>query len=236
MEAQKFAIYNSSSEKMHELNGKSIDLAVMDPPFNIGLAYEGQVDETSHLNYLSSMNKVIKETQRVLKPIGLALILLPVKIKKQGRVHEYPEEYDRLCDNAGLILVDSFSFKVYEEDFSCVPLNELENATTPENSHTQEMVGMVFGQMHQKLTKFPTGRKYYYTQKEGHPCPFPSELVKDILDTYFVPGNRVLEQFSGTAGLGKEVLHRGGEYRGYESNPIYFEIAKEKLERAGRTK
>ena len=87
MTTPRFAIYNKSSENMSEVANETVDLAVMDPPFNIGLTYGKEVDDVSHESYLRSMDNVIKETSRVLKPTGLSLILLPALIKKQGRVY-----------------------------------------------------------------------------------------------------------------------------------------------------
>jgi DNA modification methylase len=227
--AGSYKIFNRSSESMRELAVQSIDLAVTDPPFNIGLRFGNKTDDVSHREYVQIVGRVISEIARVLKPSGLSVLLLPEGIRKQGVTYNYPDIYSSLCTKAGLLKLYSFSYKVTEGDFSCVKLSELEKSVA-EGSHSQEMRGMVFGKHTQTLKLFPSGRSYKYVQREGHPCPYPSEMVKDVLDAYFNPGSVVLDPFMGTAGLGAEVIRRCGFFFGYELDTEYFQTAKKKLE------
>lgn len=225
----RFSIFNKSSEDMSDLETASIDLAVMDPPYNIGLKYGSKIDETSQANYEAMIRKVISETSRVLKSDGLAVLLLPEAIKKENAILHYPSLYSGISERAGLTFQERFRFRVTEEDFSCIPMSDILSESTPEKTHTQEMVGLVCSKEKVSSKIFPTNRTYGYKQRETHPCPYPTELIKDILDTFFVPGYKVLDPFMGTAGLGAEVLRRGGTFVGYELAKPYFDIAKNKL-------
>lgn len=233
MTTQQFEIFNKASENMSEVANGSIDLVVMDPPYAIGLKYEGKSDEKPLGNYLDLVDRVVSETARVLNPRGIAVIPLPSLVRKQGVNYNYPAIYSLFCARTGLGLLDHFYFRVTEEgDASCVPISKIEDPQTPANCHSQEMRGIVLSKSMLEVRPFPVERTYNYVQRETHPCPFPAELVKDILDTYFKPGDKVLEPFMGTGSLGAEVIRRGGAYRGYETEPAYFKIAQEKLKAA----
>ena len=70
-----------------------------------------------------------------------------------------------------------------------------------------------------------------YHSSEEHPCPFPLETQKFLLDRYFKPGFVVCDPFMGTGTLGKEVVRRGGRFVGYEIDPTIFAVAKKTLQK-----
>lgn len=227
---EKFRIFNRSSENMHELADDSIDLVVTDPPFNIGTCYDGSPDNTPYANYVQMIERVISEIARVVKPEGLSILLLPERVQYDGEIHDYPEVFGLLAIKAGLHLRDSFSYDIREDDSedNIRPLTAFKDLNPLKNFHSHEIRGMVFGD--HRVEGFPDGRIYDYRPQEGHPCPYPIELIDDLLNTFFTPGTIVLDTFMGTAKLGVEVLKRGGLFAGYELSEKYYQTAKEKLE------
>jgi len=221
-----FRIFNHSSESMSELEDESIDLVVTDPPFNIGACFDGNIDKIPHENYVQIMQRVVSEIGRVVKPEGLSLLLAPERVQSNGETHDYPELFLKLAENVRLRLRGSFSYSMREDREDCVSFRDWKDIDPTKDYHSQEIRGMLFG----NPKAFPTGKVYNYTAQEGHPCPYPVELVKDILDTFFTPGQVVLDTFMGTANLGVEVLKRKGLFVGYEIAENYFKTSKRKLE------
>jgi modification methylase len=223
-----FRIYNKSSEKMQEVTDASIDLVVADPPWNVGLEYSTKVDNAPHSEYSQMMGNVISEIARVLKPEGIALMILPKIVRKGNQIYNYPEVFLDLFHRAGVSNNYNFDFSVHEDDFTCLPAKEI--AQNGVDCHSEEICGLVFTKNKQERRTFPTLRHYEYASREGHPCPYPSELVKDILDTFYTEGNKVLDPFMGTGSLGDEVLKRKGQFLGYELESSYYQTARKKLE------
>ena len=60
-------IHNKSSERMDELADGSVALMVTSPPYNVGLEYE---DDLAPEDHLALIERVLRETWRVLKPGG----------------------------------------------------------------------------------------------------------------------------------------------------------------------
>ncbi|MBP7708133.1 site-specific DNA-methyltransferase [Candidatus Pacearchaeota archaeon] len=229
----KFQIFNKSSERMPEVSDTSIDLAVTDPPFNIGCCFGGIVDDAPHTAYTQKIQRVISEISRTLTPQGTAIFIVPAAVRREGRLYEYPEVYSELCQNVGLQKLDTFRIRAAEEDDHCVTERDIRANTAGEKSHSEEIFGLVFGKEKRSVRKFPEGRAYKYISRDGHPCPFPQDFLEDMLQTFYHKGDRVLDPFMGTGRLGVEVISRGGTFTGYEIAPTYFETARRNISAAG---
>ena len=66
-------------------------------------------------------------------------------------------------------------------------------------------------------------------KKIGHPAPFPEELVERFINLYSYKNEIILDPFigSGTTGLAAKNLER--DYRGYEVNSDYCDLAKKRI-------
>jgi site-specific DNA-methyltransferase (adenine-specific) len=226
---QNFGIYNKSSKRMSEIANASIDLVVTDPPFNIGCHFGDAIDDASHDSYLGKIQGVTFEIARVLSPNGIAIFLVPSAVRRDSETYKYPEIYSKLCGNAGLRFIDTFSYIINEDDYDCVPEKEIKSDISDRKCHSEEIQGLVFGKVRQEVKTFPKDKLYRYVPGEGHPCPYPKELVGDILDTFYHPGSKVLDPFMGTGSLGVEVLRRNGQFVGYEIIKNFYKRAHEKL-------
>ena len=65
--------------------------------------------------------------------------------------------------------------------------------------------------------------------EKDHPCPKPLELMRILVDTFSLEGERVLDPFtgSGTTLVAAKSLNR--QYAGIEMNEKYIEIARKRL-------
>ena len=64
----------------------------------------------------------------------------------------------------------------------------------------------------------------------GHPAPFPLELAKRVISLYSYAGDAVLDPFAGSGTTLVAAKEMGRTYVGYEIEPKYCEIARERLE------
>jgi modification methylase len=219
--------YNKSSEKMEEISDKSIDLVIADPPWNVGVKYGSNVDNAPHKNYSEMMKRVISEINRVLKLEGITIIILPKIVRKGNKLYDYPKLFTDFFCETGFFNIYDFQFLVRENDFTCLPAKEINEIG--KDCHSEEICGLIFSKNKKLKFNFPNNKKYEYASKEGHPCPYPIELVKDLLDTFYNNGNNVLDPFMGTGSLGAEVINRKGHFFGYELNKEYYQTAKLKM-------
>jgi site-specific DNA-methyltransferase (adenine-specific) len=65
--------------------------------------------------------------------------------------------------------------------------------------------------------------------KIGHPAPFPLELPYRLIQLYSFNGEVVLDPFLGSGQTALAALSAGRHYVGYELNPQYVSLAKERL-------
>ena len=64
-----------------------------------------------------------------------------------------------------------------------------------------------------------------------HPAVFNERLVRDLIRSFSVTGNIVLDCFSGVGTTAAVALAEGRRYLGFEINPEYHELAVERLRR-----
>jgi site-specific DNA-methyltransferase (adenine-specific) len=65
----------------------------------------------------------------------------------------------------------------------------------------------------------------------NHPAIFNERLVRDLIRSFSVTGNIVLDCFSGVGTTAAVALAEGRRYLGFEINPEYHELAVERLRR-----
>jgi site-specific DNA-methyltransferase (adenine-specific) len=225
-------IYNDSSAAMPEIADGSVNLIVTSPPYNLGTVYGHHNDRRSHQDYMQLLLAVISESHRVLSTDGTLII----------------EVADSLLSNrvyiqlAGLIqsIALAAGFHLVGRDFNLVlSQNQIERPehgwaadyTTTIDAHSNAHQWLYF---RKHPAPFEVGRVFYnnYESTQEHPCPYPMTTVKQLLDTHFHPGDVVLDPFMGTAGLGVEVIKRGGHFIGYEIDHKIFEVANQRLNSA----
>ncbi|WP_298069875.1 site-specific DNA-methyltransferase [uncultured Mailhella sp.] len=70
--------------------------------------------------------------------------------------------------------------------------------------------------------------------KEGHPTQKPISLLEYLIKTYTNPGETVLDNCMGSGSTGVACVNTGRDFIGIELDETYFEIAKKRIEEAGR--
>jgi DNA modification methylase len=90
--------------------------------------------------------------------------------------------------------------------------------------------------------EFDTKRTYYVTplnqadkKKYGHPTVKPVGIVQNLIINSSRPGDVVLDPYMGSGTTGAACMNTGRHFIGMEKDPHYFQIAKERIERAIET-
>ena len=67
-------------------------------------------------------------------------------------------------------------------------------------------------------------------KKSGnHPCPFPEELAFRLISLYSYRGDVVLDPFTGSGTVAKVAHRLGRRFTGYEINPAFAAVAKQRV-------
>ncbi len=221
-----FQIYNKSSEKMSEIDNNLIDLIVTSPPYNIGTTYGNNEDRVTFDDYEKMLNRVFSECYRVLKNDGKIIIEIADSILIDKNYVQLASMVQNICLKLGYFICERHINFIKSEHGILMPDHDWNNNFyTSNNSHSNCHHWLVFTKT---KSKFNNGKIFYLNYKESkeHPCPFPVEIYKTILDMYLKGGFTVLDPFMGTANMGTEVLERGGNFFGYELDEKIFEFAK----------
>lgn len=249
------AIYNSSSEKMNEIESKSIDLIVTSPPYNIDIKYgnktsKGSVleskgvkykDNLSEHEYHTLLNSVFQECKRVLKDDGSIWINIKNRLIDGNVIPPFwILDYFKDMHLKNLIIWNfdwggstnkRFSPR-YEFVFWFV--KDKENYTF--NLDDVKIPALNFRpDRYKSQLKNPTDVwrismvSGNFDERTSHPAQFPEELIERIILTGSNVEDVILDPFmgSGTTAVVAKKLKR--HFLGYETVKDYCDIAKERL-------
>ena len=218
-------ICGSCIEEMAKMPAESVDLIVTDPPYGIDIGEAQTFGKSSPQNtgYVDSefetfdmLDKAIKEMYRVLKNDRHMYMFFGIDkydtivslLRKHGfEVHHLPLIWDK---GSGSYPSQSTSFVHSYEPFLHISKGRRKLNGTPRD---------VFS-----VKRVPSNRKI-------HPSEKPCSLLRDLIGFSSLPGEVVLDPFSGSGATlvaAKECSRRG---IGIELNSVYHENIVKRLER-----
>lgn len=228
-------------EIMRQMPKNSIHLAITSPPYNVGKDYDNHDDNMEYKNYLKWLKEVWKETKRVLVPGGrFCLNIAPTGIRDFTPVHH---------DFANQLRKLKMKFRTEIVWYKQTMLKRTAwgSFKSPSNPHivpSWEYV-FVFSKKSNKLDgekenadiikdefmDFSDGMWYIppETKRNGHPAPFPEELIYRLIKFYSFKGNNVLDMFGGT-GTVAVVSHKNDRnFTHIDISREYCDTAEERL-------
>ena len=234
-------ILTGSSVEMAALPDASVHLMVTSPPYNARKEYD---EDLTLEEYLRLLEKVFRETYRVLVPGGRAC----VNIANLGRKPYIPLNafISLMMVEIGFLMRGEIIWDKGSSAGSSTAWGSWRSATNPTLRDVHEYI-LIFskGQFKRQkngrdstierddfleLTKsvwqFPTES----ASRVGHPAPFPVELPRRLIELYTFESDIILDPFMGSGTTAIAALETGRHYVGYELDQKYVALAQQRLQ------
>jgi site-specific DNA-methyltransferase (adenine-specific) len=237
---------------LRHIPSESVHLAITSPPYNIGVNYDTYKDDLEYDAYLKWLKEIWSETIRVLVDGGrFALNVAPTSIRNFKPIH-----LDMAKDLRDLGMIMRTEIIWYKQSMTA-KRTAWGSWRSPSNPHiipSWEYV-MVFSKTRWRLEGKPENadirpdefEKYsdgfwhipleddgfWHIPPErvrnGHPAPFPEELVKRLIKFYTYKENVVLDMFGGTGTVAFVAMKNHRKFIHIDVSKEYCSIAMRRL-------
>ena len=233
-------IYCKSSENMSELPDNCVHLMITSPPYNANKEYD---DDLTLDEYLAMLNRVWKETYRVLAPGGRAC----VNVANLGRkpyipLHSYIIEG---MLNIGFLMRGEIIWNKASSAGASTAWGSWLSASNPVLRDVHEYI-LIFSKdtfSRKKMEKENTIEKEDFLEctksiwnfpsvsakKVGHPAPFPETLPHRLIQLYSFKEDVILDPFAGSGTTCISALKNDRKFIGYEIEPDYVKLSEENI-------
>ncbi len=239
--ARENAIILGSSERMNEIPDNSLHLMVTSPPYNVTKEYD---QDLSLQEYLRLLRQVFTETYRVLVYGGRACI----NVANLGRKPYIPlsDYISRMMIEIGYLMRGEIIW--YKGAGAGVSLawGSWQSAANPvlrdiheyilvfckgsfSRKKPEEKANTITREQFLEWTKSVWVINPESARKVGHPAPFPVELPYRLIQLFTYQGDIVLDPFMGSGSTALAALKSGRKFIGYETDPDYVRLAKERI-------
>jgi len=229
-----------SSERMDNLPDHSIHLMVTSPPYNVQKEYD---QDLSLEEYLEMLDRVWRETYRVLVPGGRACI----NVANLGR-KPYIPLHSFIIDQMlgiGFLMRGEIIWNKAASASPSTAWGSWRSASNPvlRDIHEYILIFCKHGFRRPKSDREDTIEKEDFlswtksvwdfpavqAKMIGHPAPFPVELPHRCIQLYTYRKDVVLDPFAGSGTTCLAARQDGRHYVGYEINPEYCQLAEDRL-------
>lgn len=229
-----------SSESMDELPDNSVHLMITSPPYNVTKEYDNNL---SLNEYVDLLNRVWKETYRVLVPGGRACI----NVANLGRkpyipLHSYIIEgmQDIGFLMRGEIIWNkassaspstawgtwlSASNPVLRDIHEYILIFSKESFSRPKKGKEATIKKEEFLELTKSVWTFPA----VSAKQIGHPAPFPEELPHRLIQLYTFKNDVILDPFAGSGTTCLAAIKDKRNYVGYDIDPEYVRLSKSRI-------
>ena len=233
-------VYCKSSEQMDEVPDSSVHLMVTSPPYNASKDYD---QDLSLEEYLLMLEKVCRETYRVLVPGGRACInTANLGRKPYIPLHKY---LIGMMIDLGFLMRGEIIWDKASSASPSTAWGSWQSASNPVLRDVHEYI-LVFSKNTFKRERgdkknsigrdeFLEWTKSVWTfpavsaKKVGHPAPFPEELPHRLIQLYSFQGDIVLDPFAGSGTTCLVAAMDGRRYIGYEIDEQYVKLARKRI-------
>ena len=237
-------VNGDAREVLETLPSETVHLAVTSPPYNLKVAYRGYADNLSPEEYLRWLREVWRALERVLVPGGrFVLNVAPTSIKNFRPIHH---DLSRDLRDLGYIMRTEIIW--YKQTMG--RRTAWGSWRSPSNPHiipSWEYV-LVFSkgqwnlpgdraQVDISAREFETFSDGFWKipperVRQGHPAPFPEELIERLIKFYSYRGNLVLDMFGGTGTVAAVARRLGRHYLHIDSSDEYCRLAEARVRAA----
>jgi len=229
-----------SSESMNELPNNSVHLMITSPPYNVTKEYDNNLNLEE---YVGLLNRVWRDTYRVLAPGGRACI----NVANLGRkpyipLHSYIIEG---MLTIGFLMRGEIIWNKASSASPSTAWGSWLSAANPVLRDIHEYI-LIFSKdsfSHVSKGKESTISKEEFLEwtksvwtfpavsakKIGHPAPFPEELPNRLIKLYSFKQDVILDPFLGSGTTSLSAIKNGRNYVGYDTNKKYIELANKRV-------
>ena len=241
----------------------SVALVVTSPPYFVGKQYEEELERegipASYLEYLTLLRDVFAECVRTLEPGGR----IAVNVANLGRkpYRSLSADVIRIFeDDLGLLLRGEIVWQKGEGANGSCAWGSYRGASNPVLRDITERVIVAskgrFDRARKVADRRRQGLPYQSTiatddflsltldvwsvptesaQRVGHPAPFPVELPAQLIRLFTFRDDLVLDPFMGSGSTLVAAAQLDRRYVGYDLDPAYAELARERVANARAT-
>jgi DNA modification methylase len=240
-------IFCHSAETMTELPDCSVHLMVTSPPYNVGKIYD---EDLSLDEYLAFLQRVWKETQRVLVPGGRMCI----NVANLGR-KPYIPLHAFITEQAialGFLMRGEIIWNKAASASPSTAWGSWKSASNPTLRDVHEYVLVfckdTFKRQNPSKRESTISRDEFLeynksvwaipaepARKIGHPAPFPVELPRRLIQLYTFEGEVVLDPFMGSGQTAIAAIKSNRKYLGYEIDEEYVTLAQKRIQNSKTT-
>ena len=248
-------IFNHSSENMHEIPDKSVDLVVTSPPYNIDIQYgnktvNGKVSESKGVKYADNMKEedyrqmldvVFSECKRVVSDTGS--IWINIKNRCFDGVVLPPfwiQDYfqDMYLKN---LIIWNFDWGGSTNKRFAPRYEFVFWFVKDKDNYTFNLDDVKIPALNYRPDRYKSQMKNptdvwrismvsgNFEERTSHPAQYPEELIERIILAGTNKGEVVLDPFMGSGTTAAVAQKLGRHYLGYETVKEYCEIANERL-------
>ena len=232
-------------ELFKDIPDDSIDMTFADPPFNLKKSYKSYKDRLEFQEYLNWCEKWIFEMVRVTKPTGsIFLHNIPKWLTYYATyLNEFAHfkhwiSWDAPTAPMGKSLQPAhYGILFYGKEEKGTKINELRHPHKRDRKTGYLLKD--YGGKKDGLHPFgplisdvwtDIHRIKHNKNRDSHPCQLPIHLLDRLILLSTDENNIVLDPFSGTGTTAISAKRLGRKFIGFELDPFYFNISKEKLE------
>lgn len=228
---------------MPQIPSNTIHLAITSPPYNVGKKYDSHNDCMDYNEYLSWLEKVWRETKRILMPGGrFALNIAPTGIKDFIPIHH---DFTNQMRKIGM----KFRTEILWYKQTMLKRTAWGSFKSPANPHivpSWEYV-LVFTKESDRLEgdfknaditrdEFMQYSDGFWkispeTKRNGHPAPFPEQLIYRLIKFYSYKGNTILDMFGGTGTVALVASKTKRHFVHIDISDEYNSVAKNRLQK-----
>lgn len=237
-------VCGDAKRELDRLPAASVHLAITSPPYNVRIPYRGYTDDLPPEQYLAWLREVWSSLYRTLVSGGrFVLNVAPTSIKDFRPIH-----HDLSTELRELGFIMRTEIIWYKQTMG--RRTAWGSWRSPSNPHivpSWEYV-LVFCKERWKLDgdkaaididprefeKFSDGFWPIPPERRrnGHPAPFPEELIERLIKFYSYRGNVVLDMFGGTGTVAAVARRLGRHYLHVDASEEYCRQAAERIRRA----